>query len=376
MLDVLIAGAGPAGSVAALLLARSGARVLIVDRDDFPRDKLCGDTLNPAAVRLIRSLQLSEDRLAGALPFRGIRLTGPGTEVTTRYPAGEVGLAMTRLDLDAWLLEEAIRAGARFESGVTVRRALTETSPEGMTVRGGVLARAGCAEETRMPALMTLAADGRRSTLARSMNLVETTAAPRRWAYGVYAEGVDDVGDLGEMHVRRGWYFGIAAIPNGRVNLCVVKVPSDPGQTPEDVIRETLEREPDVRRRFARASFAGHIRVLGPLAVDVRAPGVPGLLLAGDASGFVDPLTGDGLRLAIQGSMLAVREIIRALETGDSGPAVARLADARRAAFGGKLRFNRAVRALVNSPAAVDAASFGSRIAPFLARSAVRYAAR
>jgi flavin-dependent dehydrogenase len=375
MLDVLIAGAGPAGSVAALLLARSGARVLIVDRDEFPRDKLCGDTLNPAAVRLIRSLQLTDDRLSEALPFRGIRLTGPGAEVTTRYPDGEVGLAITRFDLDAWLLQEAIRAGARFESGVTVRRALTETSAAGLTVRGGVLARGGSAE-TRMPALMTLAADGRRSTLARSIDLVKRTSAPRRWAYGVYAEGVEDVSDLGEMHIRRGWYFGIAAIPNGRVNLCVVKVPSDPGQTPEDVIREALEREPELRRRFTRASFEERVRVLGPLAADVRAPGVPGLLLAGDASGFVDPLTGDGLRLAIEGSMLAAREIIRALETGEPEPAVARLAAARRAAFGGKLRFNRLVRALVGSPGAVGAASIGSRIAPFIARSAVRYAAR
>jgi flavin-dependent dehydrogenase len=374
VLDVLIAGAGPAGSVAALLLARSGARVLIVDRDAFPRDKLCGDTLNPGAVTLVRSLGLRDDRLAAAHRLHGMRLTGPRAEVIARYPEGQTGLAIARLDLDAWLLDEAVRAGARFESGVTVRRALVGETGGHRTARGAVLSRAGSDAEIRMPALMTLAADGRRSTLARALDLVEPRRSPGRWAYGVYATGVQGPTDLGEMHVRRGWYFGIAPIGGDRVNVCVVKVPRQPGQPPADVIREALDREPEIAGRFSGATFDDRVRVLGPLAFDVRAPGVPGLLLAGDASGFVDPMTGDGLRLAIQGSMLAAAEIARALETGDQAAAVARLASARRAAFRGKLRFNRIVRSLVDSPLAVDAASIGSHLAPFLVRSAVRYA--
>jgi flavin-dependent dehydrogenase len=180
--------------------------------------------------------------------------------------------------------------------------------------------------------------------------------------------------DLGEMHIRRGWYLGIAPVADHRANLCVVKVPSHPAQTPHDVIREALDREPAIGRRFARAAFAGEVRVLGPLATDGRAPGIPGLLLAGDAGGFVDPMTGDGLRLAIQGSMLAVHETMRALETGDLDGAVTRLDDARRAAFGRKVRFNRFVRALVDSSLAVDVASAGSHVLPFLVRAAVRYA--
>src|SRR5690349_6877609 len=117
MVDVLIAGAGPAGSIAALLLARTGARVLIVDRETFPRDKLCGDTLNPGAVRLLASLGLSGGPLASALPLRGMRITGPHTSVTAHYPNRDVGLSIVRRDLDHFLLNEAIRAGAHFEPG-------------------------------------------------------------------------------------------------------------------------------------------------------------------------------------------------------------------------------------------------------------------
>src|SRR5690349_4035291 len=73
MLDLLVAGAGPSGCIAALVAARAGARVLLIDRDDFPRDKLCGDTLNPGAVRLLTSLGLSGGALDRALALRGMR---------------------------------------------------------------------------------------------------------------------------------------------------------------------------------------------------------------------------------------------------------------------------------------------------------------
>jgi flavin-dependent dehydrogenase len=114
--------------------------------------------------------------------------------------------------------------------------------------------------------------------------------------------------------------------------------------------------------------------VLGPLAVNARAAGADGLLLAGDAAGFVDPMTGDGLHLAMQGAALAAEETLRVLETGDFAGAPARLARARQRTLGAKLRFNRAVRWLVVRPAAVELASLGARIAPGVIRRAVRYA--
>ena len=114
--------------------------------------------------------------------------------------------------------------------------------------------------------------------------------------------------------------------------------------------------------------------MLGPLALDATSTGAPGLLLAGDAAGFVDPMTGDGLHLAMRGGVLAAEQALRALETGDLASAVAGLAQARHQAFGTKLVFNRCVRRIVSSPVAVELACWGSKLAPGIVRRAVRYA--
>jgi flavin-dependent dehydrogenase len=376
MLDVLIAGAGPAGAVAALLLSRAGARVLLVDRARFPRDKLCGDTLNPGAVALLGRLGLSGGPCDRALRLNGMRLTGPGAAVSARYPPNAPGLALRRLDLDQWLLDEAIRAGARFESGIVVRGPLIDESGPRPVVKGLVVAGESTGRrELRLPATMTIAADGRRSQTARAVGLVRRTRAPRRWAFGAYAYGVGGLADLGEMHVEGGRYIGVAPLPDALVNVCVVTGPRPQGRTPLDVVRLALNRHPELGPRFHAAEFAGPPRVLGPLAAETTAPGCAGLLLAGDAAGFVDPMTGDGLHLALQGAVLAAEETLRVLEAGDFAGAVGRLADRRRRTLGPKLRFNRAVRWLVERRSAVEMASFGARVAPTLIRRAVRYAA-
>ena len=130
MLDVIIAGAGPAGSVAALVLARAGARVLLLDRETFPRDKLCGDTVNPGAVARLRALGLEGGPLATARSLAGMRVSGPTTTVTAPYGDGQRALALTRRALDTWLLEAAIAAGARFESGLVVPLSKHRKMPE------------------------------------------------------------------------------------------------------------------------------------------------------------------------------------------------------------------------------------------------------
>jgi flavin-dependent dehydrogenase len=376
MLDVLIAGAGPAGSIAALVLARAGARVLVVDRETFPRDKLCGDTLNPGGIRFLASLGVAGGPLSTAKQLGGMIVTGPhGRSVEGRYPNRQVGLALTRSVLDAWLLEQAVAAGARFESGFVARRPLVDDSSGRPLVRGLALDRRGATGQSiRMPATLTIAADGRHSAIARALGLAAHPLKPRRWAFGVYATGIEALTDLGEMHVRAGHYLGIAPLPRGLSNVCVVTGPRPEGRSPIEIVRRVIAAEPDLQRRFARVTFVSDVRVLGPLAVNARAPGVEGLLLAGDASGFVDPMTGDGLSLAMRSAQLAAVEALRTLESGDFSGAVLRLSAARHQAFGSKLRFNRLVRRLVDSPAAMELAGIGATIAPGLVERAVRYA--
>src|SRR5437879_9911596 len=94
--DVLIVGAGPAGAVAATVLARAGARVRLVERATFPRDKLCGDTVNPGTLARLRHLGLAGDLDRRALTVSGMRLTGGGVVIDGRYPAGQAGRAIVR----------------------------------------------------------------------------------------------------------------------------------------------------------------------------------------------------------------------------------------------------------------------------------------
>ena len=112
---------------------------------------------------------------------------------------------------------------------------------------------------------------------------------------------------------------------------------------------------------------------MGPLAVESTAAGVPGLLLAGDAAGFIDPMTGDGLRFALRGAELAAIETLQTLQHGGAQAHI-RLLAARRREFSGKWRFNRVLRALVGSPVAVRAAALGARWAPSWIEQTICYA--
>src|ERR1700722_19920073 len=102
--DVLIVGAGPAGSVAAAVLARAGARVRLIDRADFPRDKLCGDTVNPGTLAVLRRLGMAHTLDASGLRIDGMYVTGEGVAIESRYPDGLHGRALVRRELDAALL--------------------------------------------------------------------------------------------------------------------------------------------------------------------------------------------------------------------------------------------------------------------------------
>jgi menaquinone-9 beta-reductase len=374
MLDVLVVGAGPAGSIAATILARAGARVRIIDRATFPRDKLCGDTVNPGTLAMLRRLNVAGTIDTCGLRVAGMRVTGEhGVVVEGRYPVGVGGRALVRRDFDWMLLQDALAAGAQFEPAFSVRRAIVDADRvAGVSVSSRRF-------EGELRARVTIAADGRRSTLAFGLGLARHPARPRRWAIGAYVENtalVTPPRELGEMHVRRGRYIGIAPVPGGLTNVCLVK-PWQPGDRalgdPRTELLGELARDPGLRDRFAGARLVGPCAVLGPLAVEVGGTCLDGLLLAGDAAGFIDPMTGDGLRFAVRGAELAARSALEALEHGWNG-VHGRLRARRRAEFSGKWRFNRLLRALVASPVAIAATSAGARVAPALLQTAIAYA--
>jgi flavin-dependent dehydrogenase len=374
--DALVVGAGPAGSVTALMLARAGMRVRLLDRARFPRPKLCGDTLNPGALALLAHLdrrgfapELSQRIRARALPLRGMTVSGPdGSSVTADYPDDVPGLAISRGELDALLLESAAAANADVLEGV---RAVTPVIERGRVCGIDVQGRSN--ETWR--AAHVIVADGRGSRLAASLQLSQFAPAPRRWAFGAYFSGVSGVGSHGEMHLRRNGYIGVAPLPGGLTNVCVVRPLAHLATHRVDrraVILDAVRGDRWLARRFDAARQESELRILGPLAVDGRAAGCPGAVLAGDVAGFVDPMTGDGLRFAIGGGMLAAEAVLTEAATGRAAFAV--LAVARRRAFGGKYRFNRALRLLTGSPRALTAATWLSDRWPLPAEVIIRTA--
>jgi flavin-dependent dehydrogenase len=347
----IVVGAGPAGSVAALVLARHGVHVRLIDRADFPRHKLCGDTLNPGSLSILDRLGLGDRVRARALPIPGMVVTGPhGARVACDYPANLAGAAIARRDLDSALLDAAVAAGVDFIPAVPVRGALTEGGSRVTGVRAG-------GGGQRMAARVVIAADGRRSRLGFALGLTRFADAPRRWAFGAYFTDVDGLTSRGEMHVRTDGYTGVARLGGGVTNVCVVRERrAGAGHlAPDQVIARALAGDPELQERFARARQISNVASLGPLAVEARAAGCPGLLLAGDAAGFVDPMTGDGLRFALRGGELAAEAALFELHTGM--PAHRRLDEARQREFSGKWRVNRALRALVASPRGVRLAA-------------------
>lgn len=375
MTDVIVVGAGPAGAVAALILARAGARVRLFDRARFPRPKLCGDTLNPGAMRVLAAHLPVEAVVARSLPLDGMLLTGPGdVAVRGHYRNGLTGRAIPRRELDAILVQHAVDEGVQFDEAAVVRAPVMDANRRvcGVSLRG----RHGQAYEQH--ARVVVAADGRESRLARVVGILRHPLRPRRWAIGGYFEGVDQLITAGEMHVRRGHYIGVAPMPGGLANACLVASFAsgaatwrDPGATLTDALAADARLAP----RFARARLVETPRVLGPMAVDATASGVPGMLLAGDAAGFIDPMTGDGLRFALSGATLVAAVTLDVL-AGRTRVAVAaeRLAHARREAFSAKWRFNRCLRTLVGSAPGVGIAAMGGRMLPAAFEAAIRFA--
>ena len=174
----------------------------------------------------------------------------------------------------------------------------------------------------RLTSRLVIAADGASSRLARAVGIARHARTPRRWAVGAYFDGVGpgeraaSGGCFGEMHLRHDRYIGIAPLPGGLVNACVVTADRGALQKPMQLLLDTLRSDPAFASRFADARSVTRAVCLGPLSVEASASGVPGLLLAGDAAGFIDPMTGDGLRFAMRGGELAAGVALNALERG------------------------------------------------------------
>jgi geranylgeranyl reductase family protein len=356
--DAVVVGGGPAGSALATLLARRGHDVLLLDAARFPRDKVCGEGISPEAWRLLEVLDAAGPvRRLSPHPLLGMRLVSPdGTTFRGEYRGrAHSGFSLRRLALDAVLLDVARQAGVEVREGARVKGPLLEDG----AVAGVVVEAADGLRAVR--ARVVVAADGRRSVVARGLGLLREHPRLRRFAVRGYWEGMEGLGDVGEMHVGGGGYCGIAPLASDLANVAFVLDAREIGPAGgglERFYREALRRRwPGVAERVERARLVERPRAIGPLALECRAVTFPGAVLVGDAAGFYDPFTGEGVTLALRTAELAAEATSRALAR-KAAATKERLLDyerAREAATRDKFRFNRLLQVAVGWPDAANA---------------------
>jgi flavin-dependent dehydrogenase len=360
--DILVIGAGPAGSGTAALLARRGLHVVVVDRAAFPRDKPCAEYLSPEAVRILDRLGVVGDlERAGARPLAGTVVRGPrGSRLHGLFararpsPFRSTGLSVTRRLLDQRLVQAARDAGAT----VLERTALDSLVYDGRAVAGAVVR--GRAGHQLIRARLTVGADGLRSAVARRLGH-RTQGRLRRVALVAHVSGVTDLGASAEMHVGSHGYVGLNLVGEDLANVALV-VPADAilaarGRVTEFFF-EQLERFTGVRGRVSRLRLVHPVLTTGPFALRSRRVISDGALLVGDAAEFFDPFTGEGICSALRGA-----ELIGALVPDAFAPAgavpMARLQSyvrARRRAFAGKWAVERLIGYALQWPALFDRA--------------------
>lgn len=295
--DVIIVGAGPAGSATARHLADAGVSTLLLDKSDFPRDKVCGDCLSPRAQHYLARLGVLESVAAEAHAARRIRFRAPGgaeasAAITADGSLPERTLVLPRRRFDHLLQRYALAAGADFRVGHA--RALLPT--------GGVLLG-----DTALPARLVIIATGAALSL-----LKHTPLAPRRPVHTVaaraYLRGLQPHGpDLRILLDRLplpgyAWLFPTGA---DSANLGCWYAGTEPLAAPA-LLRELLAEHPTLAALTAAARGSDHIAGY-PIRCDfLTAPKVaPGVLAVGEAAGLVNPFTGEGIDYALESAELA-----------------------------------------------------------------------
>lgn len=352
--QAIVVGAGPAGAATALLLAERGIDVVVLDRARFPRPKICGEYLSPEALRILDRLGvLKAVEAAGALPVTGMRVTAPdGTVVAGRYgPVGPWrpyqghGLAVPRLTLDAVLAERLRALPVDFREENRVTDVLREG---GQVVGVETVDRAG--RRTTLRAPLVIAADGRTSVVAERLGCRRAHRL-RRLALVTYVTGLEAMRDVGEVFVDPPDYAILNALGPDHANLSLVVPLADARRWAgrlETFFTARVKQLRHLSARLAGASRVGAVRAMGPLAYRVVPPRLGGVLLVGDAAGFYDPFTGEGMFTALRSAELLAETAAPALERGDTrAGALEGYERARREAFAAKARVSRAIQLLV-----------------------------
>jgi geranylgeranyl reductase family protein len=313
--DVAIIGAGPAGSATAIALAQRGYEIALIDRKNFPREKLCGDFVNPINRPILRRLGVeSEIHALQHAKVTGFRITSTsGAAAEARFPSAAqgtmAGLGLRRASLDHTLVRQAasLDAAVRLNSRV---EALSRNA-RGWRFKIG---------EESWQAKFLIGADGRNSWVAEQLDL-NRRAGMRGRSVGFQArlKGSRAAQGKVEIHLFPGGYAGLVGLGGGELNLCMAierrMLPR--AATSEFLLERCLPRNPYLKDVLQRSAAISPFRSAYPVYFSPRRCYAERALLVGDAARVSEPVTGEGIYFAMRGGLLAAQVIAEALAVND-----------------------------------------------------------
>jgi len=329
--EVAVIGAGPAGSTLAALLAERGVEVALYDRDAFPRDKLCGEFLSYDALPVLEPLGALDaiDR-AGAPRISHCRIVGANRTYELVFPHEARGVS--RLFFDDLLVRTAVARGA------TLRTETVASLPDAKVIVGA-WGRWGRFDQQ----------------LARSfVNVRDRNFGFKRHYRGPARDSID-------LYAFGRGYLGVNAVEAGITNICGLvhasRLAGHKGRW--DAFVDTLRREEARLEELYAAHEPAQEQFLSsePVIFRARSAVEGGVFMIGDASGVIDPLTGNGMAMAVQSALLVAPLIVRLLERPNERAAIEHeYRERHRAFFAARIRWSRAVASLSSRPRALDAA--------------------
>ena len=353
--DVAVVGGGPAGSVCAAFCAAAGLRTVLIEREKFPREKVCGDCLNPECWPILRQLGIDQRvREAPHATLASVAFIGlHDRSMEIALPQGEdAEIAIKRSIFDTLLLDRASQLGAEIREKSTLTSLEKTNGDWKLTIADAFACRAQ----------VLVAADGRNSTVARLCGLLPHIGK-ERVALQAHISLPPHFGNKVVLQLLPGGYSGQAPVSEGEFNLCLVGKPKS--------IR-TLQKW--AIEQFALPT-AQQWRTITPLTRATVPPAHRNLLFAGDAARVVEPFTGEGIFYALRSGVLAATATARIVQENSTG-ATAEYAAKHTAMYRGRLWINALARSAVVSPKLgsilLDFARFQPALLRFLTRRIVR----
>ncbi len=410
--DVIVVGAGPAGSTTAFYLAQAGLDVLLLEKSRFPREKVCGDGLTPRAVKALAGMGIDISERSGWLRNKGLRVIGAGHRMELPWPELSsypgYGLVRARTDFDETLARRAEQAGARLLedttvtgpviddrtgriTGVTAERSSASGGSGGSSLPGGPgggaprSKGASRADERTYVARTIIAADGNSSRLSVAMGLRKRDDRPLGVAVRTYyktprhdddyLESWLDLWDGDRLLPGYGWIFGMGD-GTSNVGLGLLNTSRAFGNTDYRAMLQKWLNGMPAEWGFTEENRTGPVRGAAlPMGFNRTPHYHRGLLLAGDAGGMVNPFNGEGIAYAMESGEILARTIVQAFARGDAAQAERVLAGYPRAlrdAYGGYYALGRQFVKLIGHPGLMRYATKHSMTRPALMRFALK----